>query len=761
MDTLRLKVILESLDNATKPLQGILKGTSALGKAAKETRDRLRDLNAQNKQLESFRTTTARVTETAQALQAARDRVRDLGSAIAAAERPSKALTDEYKAATRELRTLTTVHDRAAQAQRTATADMERAKIPINELANRQAHLAKQIASATGQLERQGAQLSRIRDIQRNWKATQEMRGQLLGAGTGAVGTGTATGLPLLKSVKDFADLQTATTDLKIAMMESGKRVPEEFDKIAAKARELGARLPGTSQDFMLAGKALVEQGVNFKSIVDGGLEATSYLAVLLKLEKDRAAEFIAKAREVHGLQDRDLPAGADLMQRARIGFGLKPDQIYEAMSYSGTDINIKGLVGDLQKMKEYLALQGMAAGVGLEGSSFGTNFGHMLKAMANVNKLDDARGSEGKYVRDLLASKNIKFDFFDAAGQFAGFGKMVQELEKLKQFNPQQQERILKKLFDTEGGRPAAIFLKGGMQGFQDAIEKMDKQENLTNRVNEALGTLQNRWDTLGGTFNEFSTKVGTLLEPAAQKIMDLAGRMVGGLTKFIDEYPGLSKVLVVGTALFAGLAGAVGTLALAAWAISGPLGILKTGFEILGVGKYLPDLAALGKTALPFVKDALLAIANIARGHPVLLLITTLAGAAALIWKNWDAIGPKLSEWWDRLSNFISEKIRFILDKFAAIKRAFSFDFSQTGASAPVGTKALVGAGANLVAPSQPLRPALSQPFNYSAPTTFNITAPQGQSPEEIARAVDRRLDQRDRQAQAMRRSIFADTQ
>ena len=70
------------------------------------------------------------------------------------------------------------------------------------------------------------------------------------------------------------------------------------------------------------------------------------------------------------------------------------------------------------------------------------------------------------------------------------------QELEKLKQFNPQQQERILKKLFDTEGGRPAAIFLKKGMEGFTEALANMDKQASLNERVGESLGTLRNRWD-------------------------------------------------------------------------------------------------------------------------------------------------------------------------------------------------------------------------------------------------------------------------
>lgn len=758
-DTLRLQVILDGIDRATAPLKGILKGSNALGKSAKETRERLKELNAQQKQLEGFRNATSRLAEAGQAMSTARDKVRDLAAAITAANNPSKNLTDEYRAATRELGKLSRAHDRAVESQRQATVDMEKAKIPINELASRQANLAKQISAATGQLERQGDQLTRVREIQKRFRATQEARGQLLSAGTATTATGAAVGLPLVKSVKDFADLQTATTDLKISMMEAGKIVPKEFEQIAAKAKNLGARLPGTGTDFMLAGKALVEQGVNFKSIVDGGLEATSYLAVLLKIEKDRAAEFIAKAREVHGLQDRDLPAGADLMQRARFGFGLKADQIYDAMSYAGTDMNIKGLVGKLQTMKEYLALQGMAAGVGLEGSSFGTNFAHMLKAMANVNKLDDAKGSEGTYVRNQLASKNVKLDFFDATGQFAGLGKMVQELEKLKQFRPQDQERILKKLFDTEGGRPAAIFLKNGTQGFQEALDKMDKQGSLNERVSESLGTLQNRWDALGGTTNEFSTKIGGILEPAVVSIMEKVNNLVAGLNAFIDKHPKLSEVLVTGAALFAALAAGVGGVALAAWAVSGPLSVLKTGFEILGIGKYLPDLSTLGKTALPFVKDALIGLANIARAHPVLLLITTLAGAAALIWANWDKIGPKLKEWWENIGAFISDKIKYLLDKLATLRQAFGFAFNQTGAAMGA-SPALAAPGVPLVGNTPPLRAAGSGAVTYTNAPNITITPHPNQSPQDIAREVDKRLDERNRQTAAQHRSIFSDT-
>lgn len=759
MDALRLRIELEAINRATGPLRDILKGSTALGKSIKETKARLKELETQGKQLESFKEVTSRLNETGAALNTARQRVRELRAEIIAADNPSKNLTDSYRQARSEVQKLERAHERATDAQRQANEDMRKAGVPVDELARRHANLAREISGARAQLERQNSQLLRWKDIKQRYDATQEMRGHLLTAGTAAAGTAAAVGLPMLKTVKDFADLQTATTDLKIAMMESGKIVPAEFERIAAKARDLGARLPGTGQDFMLAGKALVEQGVNFKTIVDGGLEATSYLAVLLKLEKDRAAEFIAKAREVHGLQDRDLPAGADLMQRARFGFGLKPDQIYEAMSYSGTDINIKGLVGDLQKMKEYLALQGIAAGVGLEGSSFGTNFAHMLKSMANVNKLDDARGSEGRYVKDLLASKGVKFDFFDAAGQFAGFGKMVQELEKLKQFNPQQQERILKKLFDTEGGRPAAIFLKSGMQGFQDAIDKMDKQASLNDRVNESLGTLQNRWDALGGTINEFTTKVGGILSPAVERIIDLVGKMVGGLNSFIDEHPTLSKVLVSGAALFTAVAGGIGGIALAAWGISGPLSVLKTGFEILGVGKYLPDLANLGKTVLPFVKDAFLLLWNVMTVTPWGRAIAALAGAAALIYSNWDKIGPKLAEWWESLSNWISEKVKAIADKIATLKQAFGLTFGQTGA--PVGGTGVIAApGSALVDALPPIRTAGAGSFSYTNAAQITITPHPNQSPQDIGQAVNRALDERDRQRAAQRRSIFGDT-
>ena len=191
------------------------------------------------------------------------------------------------------------------------------------------------------------------------------------------------------------------------------------------------------------------------------------------------------------------------------------------------------------------------------------------------------------------------------------------------------------------------------------------------------------------------------------------------------------------------------------------GLIGLLLLAF---GVVPYVGNDYWLNAILIPFLVLSLAALYPVAAAviAAVLLLITTLAGAAALIWKNWDSIGPKLNEWWDRLGNFVSEKMRAIVEKLQALKRAFSFDFGPAAggvALGAVGGKPLVGAGARLVEPSKPLRPITGQPMNYSAPTTFNITAGPGQSPEDIARAVDRRLTERENQTAARRRSILAD--
>lgn len=756
MDTMRLKVELEAINKASGPLRDMLKGTTALSKGVKEAQNKLRELNAQQKQLEGFREASARVTETGKAMQEAGRKVRELRDALVASETPTQNMKKEYQAAARELRNLTSAHERAKTAQTAAASDMQSAQIPVNELASRHANLAKQIDAANRSLAHQREQMERVKRVQTNWKTLQEYRGAALNVGTAATGTAAATGLPLINTIKTYADREAAVTELKGSMLRAGKILPPEFAQIQALAEKLGTTLPGTTTEFMEMMTVLNRQGMSAKAILGGLGEATALLAVQLKKPKAEAAEFAAKLQDATKTSEKDMLALMDTIQRT-FYVGVDPQNMLGGFAKLSPALTILRKEG-LEAANALAPLLAMADQSGMTGETSGNAYRKILQMSIDAKKVGKGNSE--------LAGTGIKLDFTNGAGGFGGLEKLFSELAKLKALggNDAKRQGVLKTIFgdDAETLQALEILISKGKAGYDEMRGKMEVQASLNERVGESLGTLQNRWDALGGTFNDFSTKVGNLLEPAAGKVIELANSMVGGLSKFIDEYPGLSQVLVGGAALFAVLAGGVGALALAAWAVTGPLGVLKAGFDILNVGKYLPALGVLGQTALPAIKGVLETMWTLAKGHPVLALITTLAGAAALIWKYWDSIGPKLNEWWDRLGNFVSEKMRAIVEKLQALKRAFSFDFGPAAggvALGAVGGKPLVGAGARLVEPSKPLRPITGQPMNYSAPTTFNITAGPGQSPEDIARAVDRRLTERENQAAARRRSILAD--
>ena len=185
--------------------------------------------------------------------------------------------------------------------------------------------------------------------------------------------------------IRAYSDLESATTDLKVAMMDSSGKVGDAFAKIAAEAQALGDMLPGSTKDFMAGARALKEQGTPDAVIAGGGLRAASYFGVLANMDQANAAETIAKMREAYGLKDTELVDMADLMQRGRYAFGINPMDYRMVASYAAPTYNSMGLTG-LDNAKKLLAVQGMAAGVGLESSSFGTNFSQMLTRLSQID---------------------------------------------------------------------------------------------------------------------------------------------------------------------------------------------------------------------------------------------------------------------------------------------------------------------------------------------------------------------------------------
>lgn len=738
MDTLRLQVILESIDNATKPLQGILKGTTALGKAVKETRDRLRELNAQNKQLESFRTTTARVTETAQALQAARDRVRDLGTAIAAAERPSKVLTDEYKAATRELRQLTTAHDRAAEAQRVATADMQRAGIPVTELANRQQHLAREIAAATAQLERQGTQISRVKALQASYRNTLQARDRIAGAGVSTGAVGAATGSAVISTLKAYAEAEDAGTRLAASMMQVGGVVPAQYKQINELATRLGDKLPGTTADYQNMMQMLIRQGMSAKTILGGLGEATAYLAVQLDMPKQAAAEFASKLQDATRTTEADMLKLMDVIQRTYY-LGVDSGNMLQGFSKLSPALSIlrqEGLAG-AQALAPLLV---MADQAGMAGEAAGNAYRKIIQAGLDAKKV--GKGN------DALKGTGITLDFVDKQGNFAGLDNLFTQLNKIKGLNDTKRVGVLKTIFgdDAETLQALGLMIEKGKAGYDEVVGKMQAQADLQTRVNAQLSTLRALWESTTGTFTNLLASLGESIAPQVKWLTQFLGDAAASVRQWAVENPRLATTLMQIVAFLAIVTTAIGALLLAVSAVLGPFALFRFAVAAVGLPGFISTLTTLAGSALPMVATALRTLAALATAHPIVALITALAAAATYVWANWDTLGPKFAAWWDKLKTLFAGGVQFVLDKIAAIKQflGISVDYKQI---------------APPVASPPPLRAAGG---NTTLTTTnhINVTAAPGQSATDIGHAVRTELDARDRQRAAQRRSIFADT-
>lgn len=368
----------------------------------------------------------------------------------------------------------------------------------------------------------------------------------------GYLGVRAAVGRPL----KAYSDLESATTDLKVAMMDAAGKVDKSFGAIAAEAVALGNKLPGTTADYMSAARALVEQGTPPDVIAKGGLRAASYFGVLMGMDQHASAETVAKLREAHGLKDNELVPMADLMQRGRYAFGINPEDYRMVAAYAAPTYNTMGLTG-LDNAKKLLAIQGMAAGVGLESSSFGTNFAQMLERIGQIDGRTGKKSKEAKEVRAALAEHGVDMSFYSDKGQFKGIENMLQELAKLRALNPLDQQHALKLMFGVEAGRPAQILVQKGLEEYRAALAKIDSQANIDQRITAKMDTFAMKLEALGGTITNAMAAIAAQTGEMMKPLMDKANDAAGAAGNWFQDHP------ATGTAAMGALALGGGALA------------------------------------------------------------------------------------------------------------------------------------------------------------------------------------------------------
>src|SRR5690606_22312894 len=107
---LKLQVVLEGLNRASKPFREAGRSAIGLGRDLKATRTELKGLQAPQSDISSFRALKGQTEQTGKALQASREKVRQLSQQLASTAAPTRALNQQFQRAVREATALKAKH---------------------------------------------------------------------------------------------------------------------------------------------------------------------------------------------------------------------------------------------------------------------------------------------------------------------------------------------------------------------------------------------------------------------------------------------------------------------------------------------------------------------------------------------------------------------------------------------------------------------------------------------------------------------------
>jgi TP901 family phage tail tape measure protein len=629
--------------------------TTELGKSVAKAR--LVQESATNS-LQEFRTELAGQTGTA--TEAQKLKLKLLREQLTGAEKDVSKLTREFDSARTKGRGM-------AEAVIMQTVKLERLRDELKKNGIATSDLAAHRRRIISLIDREQAAVDKLKRRYDELRTTQEkhaanradMNSKLVNVAA-AYGVGRMLGAP----VGAFMRQDDALNSLQVAMMDKNGQVGESYKELKRQAVELGNILPGTTADFVGTARALMEQGVGIESVIGGGLKSAAQLSVVLRMPADEAGEMAAKLREAYKLSDQELTKMADSMQRAKFAFGMKPSDLMAASAYQAPMLNqlrISG-IGNTNKM---LAIQGMAAQVGLEGSSFGTNFSQMLARLAKgPAAIEMAKTGMKGQAKELMDSMGVTFEFFDKKGNFKGLDGMVKELEKLKgikaKFGDQAAMEIADAMFGTEAARPAMILAEQGTAGYEAAQKRMADQADLQQRIQKTVESSRNTWDALTGSVENFAAAAAGPAVKALHPLGKVLNDAAGALTDFTEKHPTAAKwlgltVAGLGAATIAFLAVGVG-MSFFSFALTGARlipGVLTLG---RGVG-FLGGILRGGLfTGLRMAGQAVLFLGRALLMNPIGLAITAIALGAYLIYKNWDWLSAKFGKIWSAVKQDFS---------------------------------------------------------------------------------------------------------
>ena len=644
--SLELKIIMSATDKASAAFKKLREGSNVLAQSLKKAEAELHDLDKAQENLLRKNKLNKELSKNGEALRKNAAEIRRLNNEIAKTGTASKEQEKELRDLTKANKKLTQAQEKNWEKVRKLDQALSAAGITAKTFSNAQDQLNKKHDAASKAVEKQRLAYEKLQNAQNKAAAAKS---QMTEAGMRAVGLMyTARGIAdttrnvLSAPVKAYADTETASTDLRAAMMDNTGKVSAQYKDIDNLATRLGDRLPGTTADFKNLMTMLIRQGMSAKTVLGGTGEAAALLAVQLKKSPEAAAEMAAKLQDATRGTEKEMLAIMDQVQRLYYA-GTDDSNILGAFSKLSPALDTLNIKGEAA-MKMMSPLVGMLDQAGLSGESAGNAMRKVFTRMMDTKKIAKVTKGTG-----------LSLDFTNGQGEFGGLDKMYEQLAKLKAVNTEQRLKILQGIFgdDAETLQALNTMIEKGKAGYEEFAKKMEAQASLNQRVNDQLGTLTNLWDAASGTFTNFLAKMGESIAPELKELTKWIGDINEKLSNWAAKNPETANTIMKIAAAIGIFLTAITGIGAAISAVLVPIALAKFSFFSLfgvfsggggAISKIIGWLGRLGMALLGFGAKAAVFLVTNPFGWAILAVT-----AIVLLWRNWETVKSALIAGWE----------------------------------------------------------------------------------------------------------------
>ena len=641
---LKLRIMLNAIDRVTAPLRQIQRQTSEASKALKGAREKLKTLGEAQKQINGFRELKQGLTSTQRALQDARTRAQLLGQTLAQTQNPTRAMRREFEQAKRALQQLKQQETLQTQQLQHMRQRMNAAGLSTRALADHERRLRQDILNANQQMERQRQRLEALtRQQQRLTRASQQYRRhqQSLGNVAGKGAAATASGGAAL-----YAGARFMTPGV-------------EFDASMSRVQAI-TRLDTTSDDLRSLRQQSRALGSSTRFTAVESADAQGYLG-MAGFDPAAIKAAMPDMLDLASAGGTDLAQTADIASNILSGLGLKADEMGRlgdvlVGTFTRSNTNLQ-MLGETMKyaapmartygveLETAAAMAGKLGDAGLQGSMGGTALSAIMNRLA----------APPKAARKALAL--LAIDTADANGNLRQMPDILKEIhDKTQAMGTAQKGGLFKAIAGEEAVKGLAQLVdQAGSGELQTLISTLRQAQGESAKTSKVMSdNLKGDLTSLSSAWQDLGIELQEQQDGPLRELVHSFVEIIRSIKRWANENPALAGSLVKMVGISAALAVVLGSIVVAVASVLLPFITLRLLFAHLGIR--LPGLVTLlwnlGKTVLPFVAKAVIGLGRAVMLNPIGLALTAIAGAAYLIYQNWDAVKSYFSAAWQEIT-------------------------------------------------------------------------------------------------------------